>query len=87
MSAVDDVGVAAARKLRAQNELEAASADLAVALVDLHQETRTPKCRIGAIVRDYLLCHGFDSQMIHRLALSDGSVRNALDKGKPPHRS
>jgi hypothetical protein len=80
MSAIDDVGIAAARKLRAQKELADASADLADAVVALHRNGVTPKCRIGIVVRAHLSRHGFDKGMIHALAISDGSVRNMLDR-------
>jgi hypothetical protein len=89
MSAIDDVAIAAFRKIHAQRELDEASVALASALVALRQERKghTPKYQIGRIVRDFLSRHGFTVEMISALSISDGSVRNMLDKKRPPHDS
>lgn len=73
------IGAAAHRKLRAQDELRAANADLAAALVALHH-LGVPKCKVAEDVRDNLVLHGFLPEHISRLGLSDANVRLALDR-------
>lgn len=79
MSKFDDLGVAAMRKLRAQQELAAADAELALQVRGVWCEGTEPKCRIGKVVRDYLTLHGFGPEEQATLGVSDGSIRNMLD--------
>ncbi len=79
MSALDELGVAAHRKIRAQAELAEANAALARALVSIHQDG-IRKCRVGEIARIELGLHGFEQDMIGRLGLSDANVRVLLDR-------
>lgn len=79
VSALDALGVAAHRKMRAQEELASANRALAEALAGIHADG-VPKCRIGWTARLNLLAHGFSDEALARLGLSDGNVRIMLDK-------
>lgn len=79
MSALDELGAAAHRKLRAQEELAAAQAALAEALAGIHVGG-IPKCHVGALARNDLASHGFERDQVRRLGLSDANVRVILDR-------
>lgn len=78
---LDLLGVAAMRKLRAQQELAAANASLAAALRLMAARPGEPKCRVGQHARAYLGLHGFGPEEMTALGISDSSVRNMLDAG------
>lgn len=73
------LGNAAMRKLKAQAELAAADAELALQVRGVWSEGDMPKCRIGWAVRQYLTLHGFGPEEQGILGVSDGSIRNMLD--------
>jgi hypothetical protein len=75
----DALGVAAHRKLRAQDELAAANAALSAALRSLNL-AGLPKCKVASVARLDLSKHGFEPEQISRLAISDASVRLILDR-------
>lgn len=79
MSALDELGAAAHRKLRALADLQDAQADLDAALAAIHTGG-CPKCHVGAIARSDLATHGFEQAQIRRLGVSDASVRVILDR-------
>lgn len=79
MNPLDLLGSAAHRKLRAQEALALANADLAAALRGMHQGGM-PKCHVALEARMELRSHGFDDDMLRRLALSNASVRLVLDR-------
>jgi hypothetical protein len=79
MSALDELGVAAHRKLRAQIELAAANTALTRALREVHRQG-IPKCRIGPLVRDNLALHGFAPEDIRRIGLSNANIRLMLER-------
>lgn len=74
----DQIGSAAHRKLRAQEDLARANRDLAAALRAL--SLFMPKCHVGPEVRADLALHGFEPEQVARLGLSDGNIRVILDK-------
>lgn len=78
MNGFDALGVAAARKLEAQNELQAANVALARALRAIHA-SGVPKCHISERARQHLVTLGFEEEL-PRLGLSDGNVRVMLDR-------
>lgn len=79
MSALDDLGVAAHQKLRAQEALAQANQAMAAALAGLYRDG-TPKCRVGSVARADLAMHGFSPEDVARLGMSDGNVRVMLDR-------
>lgn len=79
MNALDLMGAAAHRKLRAQKELALAQAALDEALLAVHRGG-IRKCHVGAIVRSDLKLHGFEQAQLRRLGVSDASVRVILDR-------
>jgi len=79
MSLLDALGAAAHRELRAQEELRAARAAKDEALRAIWQ-AGFAKCHVAEMARFDLSLHGFDAEMISRLALSDASVRLVLDR-------
>ena len=76
----DLLGIAAMKKLKAQDALDEANRELAEAVRLIHRAGQ-PKCWVGQSVRTYLDMHGFDEELRARLAVSNGSIRNMLDAG------